>query len=593
MRRMMSPVLLALILLSGPAAEGGVEGVGLPGQARNVLRRHCWRCHSGPGSQGGDFNVLNAAQVRDAGLVVAGKPDESELLTRILHEQMPPIGVRHQQPVTAPEAEVLRQWISASARDFPQAEGRKWISIWTVMDSVRAWLREQDPADRRYMRFFTLHHLYNNPNVLDEDLPAYRAALSKALNSLSWRPRIVLPVALEDDLPDLATELHATVFAFDLRQVNWDGGPQWASLLKRYPYGLGFKSLSDSRLWKTSEELWELTGTELPVLRADWFVTTATRAPLYDALLGLPNTARELEQKLGVDLLKDFLKPVPERIARAGFSRSGISSQNRLVQRSDASYGAYWKSYDFKPDTGRARLTRFPLGPLNLFPAGKHPWPAQAFEHDGGEIAFNLPNGLQGYMLTDGHGARIDSAPVDVVSDPLRTSGTPIIVNGVSCIACHQRGVVDFHDSIRTGSSVFGDAEYHVKKLYPARDQMDRLIDEDQQRFLAAISKTTGPFLRDESQATRPIESFPEPVGEVARLHRLVSLDLQTIACELGIADPQELVTAVGAKTLKKLGLDSLLQGGTISRAEWEAFDGPSLMQSLARELRYTPVRPL
>jgi hypothetical protein len=30
-----------------------------------------------------------------------------------------------------------------------------------------------------------------------------------------------------------------------------------------------------------------------------------------------------------------------------------------------------------------------------------------------------------------------------------------------------------------------------------------------------------------------------------------------------------------------------------ISRAEWEAFNGPSLMQQLARELRYTPRREL
>jgi len=443
------------------------------------------------------------------------------------------------------------------------------------------------------MRFFTLHHLYNNSNVLDEDLPVYRAALSKSLNSLSWRPRIILPIALDPVLSGRTGELHATVFAIDLRDINWDSGSQWGTLLKRYPYGLGFRSRPDSRLWKLNEELWELTGTQLPIIRADWFVATASRAPLYDQLLGLPKTALELEKKLGVDLAAAFRKPVPERISRAGFSRSSVSSQNRLVERSDASYGAYWKSYDFKPDTGRARLTRFPLGPLNLFPTGQHPWPAQAFEHDGGEIAFSLPNGLQGYMLTDGHGMRIPEAPVDVVSDALRTSGTPIIVNGLSCMACHQRGIIDFQDTVRDGSAVFGDAEYHVKQLYPERSQMKRLINEDQERFLAALEKATGPFLHSDSATSEPIDSFPEPVGEVARLHRLVQLDLQTIACELDVADPQELVTSVGGKTLKKLGLDSLLRDGTISRAEWEAFAGPSLMQLLARELRYTPVRPL
>ena len=113
-----------------------------------------------------------------------------------------------------------------------------------------------------------------------------------------------------------------------------------------------------------------------------------------------------------------------DKLVRGGFQQSGVSGQNRLVERHDAEFGAYyWKSYDFKPRRARANLTRFPLGPE--FPG--NPYPRQAFRHDGGEMIFGLPNGMQGYFLSDGKGRRIDEGPTDVVSDALKTSGTPAI----------------------------------------------------------------------------------------------------------------------------------------------------------------------
>src|SRR5262249_19257350 len=156
----------------------------------------------------------------------------------------------------------------------------------------------------------------------------------------------------------------------------------------------------------------------------------------------------------------------------------------------------YWKSYDFKPDSGRAKLTRFPLGPLNLFAEGKHPYPKQAFVHAGGEIIFGLPNGLQGYMLVDGKDNRIDEGPIQVVSDALKTSGTPAIVNGVSCMACHKHGMLPLTDTIREGSSVFGEAEEKVRRLYPESKKMNELLDADQRRFLDALDRAVGKFLR-------------------------------------------------------------------------------------------------
>src|SRR5262245_23334617 len=128
-------------------------------------------------------------------------------------------------------------------------------------------------------------------------------------------------------------------------------------------------------------------------------------------------TARDLERKLGVYVADNFKR---DKLARAGFTASGVSGQNRMVERHESPYGAYWKSYDFKSNAGRGNLFRFPLGPAF---AG-NPYADQAFAHDGGEIIFNLPNGLQGYLLVNGKDGRIDEGPVEVVSDSLKTSGT-------------------------------------------------------------------------------------------------------------------------------------------------------------------------
>ena len=51
--------------------------------------------------------------------------------------------------------------------------------------------------DRPYFRYFSLAHMHNNPDVKEADLRLYRAALSKVINSLSWKNGIVIPEALE------------------------------------------------------------------------------------------------------------------------------------------------------------------------------------------------------------------------------------------------------------------------------------------------------------------------------------------------------------------------------------------------------------
>lgn len=559
------------------AAEDSPEV--LAAQARAIFRTHCGRCHHGPGSAGGDFDLLKPSDLVENSLMTPNKPEVSTLYQRVSRGEMPPKPAR----INVEDVHALQRWIAIGATAFSQgSDERKHVSLTAVLKTVRDHLRDVDRDQRPYLRFLTLHTVHNNPQMLDLDLRTHRAAMSKVLNSLSWKPRIVLPKALDEA---------QTVFAIDIRDFDWDRIDGWRDIMKAYPYGVKYRNLADETLRKLDEDIEEMTGCEIGVIRADWFIATASRPPLYHTLLQIPMNAKDLERRVEVDIPANVLNPTPERVARAGFQQSGVSGQNRLLERHLSSHGYYWKSYDFKADSARTKLTRFPLGPLNLFGNARHPFAGQAFAHDGGEVIFSLPNGLQGYMLVDGEDRRIDAGPIEVVSDAVKTAGTAAIVNGVSCMSCHTHGMIRFNDTIRDGSSVFGDAEKHLKKLYPPKDVMDQLVDADEQRFLTALEKAVGPFLKQGTDKNRSIRDFAEPVGEVARLYRLGFLDLQTVAIELDIENPQVVLTKVGEKRVKQLGLEPLLKtGGVISRFDWEAVDGVSLMQEVARELRYTPI---
>ena len=356
------------------------------------------------------------------------------------------------------------------------------------------------------------------------------------------------------------------------------------------------RATNEEELTKLDGELRELTGCDIPVLRGDWFVATATRPPLYHALLQLPENAKTLEHDLGVDIAEAFLRPANQNIARAGFPKSGVSGQNRMVERSETKFRdvVYWKSYDFKPTNGRANLTRFPLGPLNLFQGQKHPFAAQAFAHDGGEIIFSLQNGLHAYLLVNGKDVRIDAGPIDVVNDPLKTSGTPEIVTGVSCMTCHKHGMIGLEDAIRENNTVVLEPKRQVERLYSAKEEMDGLLERDSKVFLDALEKAIGPFLRVGADKAKPIQEFPEPVGPLARAYRLGYLDLAAAVRELDVDDSATIEKQVGRATLKRLGLAGLLDGGVVSRLEWESrlegvsirLNGLSLMQQLCARAR-------
>ena len=564
-------------------------------KARQVLETHCFRCHGKDDSAEGGFDyVLDTQKLIEKRKLTPKNEEKSRLLRRVVEGSMPP---EDEQPrPSAADIAVLKKWIAdgmpepATTPPTREVTFRDEKYVYRAMaDHLRSF-----PDDARYRRFVTLTHLANNPRVTAAELRYYRAGVVKLLNSLSWKRKAVTADPVDAD---------GIVLVFDLRDLDWDLTGGWSKLIGRfdtpgkpgfhpgYPYGLRHDERPDDRvLNELAKDVYRLTGTEVPAVRADWFLATASIPPLYHELLDLPTTLGPLEKRLLVDRAANFRR---DRLLRAGFTKSGVSANaNRLVERHDAAYGAYWISYDFRTSEGPGNLVRFPLGPSNLFSHGPHPYPDLAFQHDGGEVIFNLPNGLQAYLLVDGQGNRIDEGPADVVRDKNEFGGkSAIVVNGLSCMGCHQHGIISDSvvDGIRAGFGGRDEATRKVRRLYADRDEMERWLATDEKQFLDSLDAMIGPILKVGPDAGKTIRDFPEPVTLLASPFIRGNVSVEEAAYELGLSDPNELKTAIrnNPRLRDELGLKPWANGDSIKRNEWQSVRGlTSTFQEAADELR-------
>lgn len=552
-------------------------------KAVEILQNRCFRCHGGSAKQAGLDVLSRVSLLEERGdpaspfsYVVPSNVDLSQLLDSIQGEDsyMPKDGSPEAKAMTADEKRVIRDWVAAGAV-FPKRRHVEFVSEKNVLSAIRKHLLSVKADERHNFRFFTLSHLLNNDSVSEMDLRYYRAALSKAINSLSYERELHIPQPLPDTFD--------SVYVVDLRRLGWHSKTQWEPLIRHYPYGLKFDFVRDEELKQLGQDVALLSGADLPYLRADWFVVTATQPTLYHQLLDIPMHLDGLENRLHIDLKGDFKKG---NMQRAGFAKSGVSKQNRLLERHTSRNTPYfWISWDFFPRKAKGDLLRFPLGPV----FEENPYRKQAFQHDGGEIIWSLPNGLQAYMLVKEDGARIDSGPIEVVFDRSAVLGTPTIMNGVSCMYCHREGMIsDFRDELRGADTLGGDARKKVMELHPTHEDMQRFVRQDQDIFMQAVNKVVRPFLCVGIDANKTASDFAEPVGKVASMY---SRDLtpQEVACELGIEQVDLLKAKIESnRELLRYGLGTCIQSppGTIKREKWESRDGTSLMQDIAVELR-------
>ena len=501
-----------------------------------IFEQSCFICH-GPAGSFKESLLIDHNTLIQNGTVIPGNPNTSELYNRLVTTDTAKRMPLQQPQLSAQAINTIRNWILAGAPDWAATSTTDgdFISPGEMLNTIETHLMSLAPFDRAFARYFTMTHLYNAGETA-QVLEGYRNGLSKLVNSLSWGIEVINPQPIDPQ---------QTIFYIDLRHYEWDVNDGWTQIEGVYPYHIAFDAPTETALREQLGRLQTEMSCDVPSIYIDWFVATASLPPLYHDLLSLPLTDRELETRLEVDVVRNLLNAPGVRVRRAGFNDSGVSNNNRVVERHTSRYGAYWKSYDFAGSVGTQNIFTHPL----------------AFTHDGGEVVFNLPNGLQGYYLANASGFRLDEAPINIVSNP--AASDPTVRNGLSCMGCHTEGMKIFEDEVRPVIESNTNPAYdkaQALRLYVEQSKMDALLGEDMERYRVALTKTGG-AVDDIEPISRFHEVFQGPV-DVAYAAAVVGLETEVFL--------NKIKENVG---LQNLGL-LVLESGNMKRDTWTSSFG-------------------
>ena len=512
--------------------------------AFEVLDKHCARCHQDgkltarekPAKNFGFVLKLDQLAATP-NYILPGNPFGSKLFKQIVDQEMPYDVAYEGKSLPEPseaDLKALEAWInSLGIKTAAACEARKFVSHGDEIALIAADLEKLSRTRARGTRYLTLTHL-QNACTDDAALKVYRQGAVKLVNSLSRSSDVL---RLETIDPD------AGIIRFNIDDLGWEA-QDWDNVLAVYPYNTQPRT-------NLAYALQSATGTQLPYVRADWFAFTASAPPLYEKLLYLPRTFQALAREQGVDVEGNIRKFLAQR---SGFQKSGVSQNNRLIERHASRSGYFWTSYDFAGNKTRQSLFEFPLGP-----GGK-----DGFTHDGGETIFSLPNGFQGYYLNDAKGTALDKGPTDIVRDITRKDLA--VTNGISCMGCHDQGMRKAKDEVRanvlSGRAFQRDTRDAVEALYPPHDKMDRIIEDDAKRFADAMVRA----------GLEPTLKFNgvEMINALAKRYE-DDVDAALAAAELGLSKAEFTKRSADADRKFK-PLIRRLEQGLVPRDQFEAF---------------------
>lgn len=392
-------------------------------------------------------------------------------------------------------------------------------------------------ADRPFARYLTV---YASPTPAD-DVPVLRFWL----NSLSLRKRIAAPV-----------QLSPTLHRIDLRDL---GDPRavaeaWEDLAKLDPY------FCSPWLGVEASALSAATGSAGPILRVDWFVAKTSIEPQYSKFLGLGKTVAEVQQLLGVragDVERLSLN------AGGAVLQSIVALHNRQLERYPALAGYWWESRDVNANVGQRNVLQ----------------QLEGITPDGGEYIFSLPNGLQGYYLSDGAGNQVATVPEEIAIDAVTAFQSKTVTNARSCVVCHDAGLRPFRDVvsrlIRESPAKVIDSDklraIRVEEFYLAK--LQEQLAADQARYAAAVKAVNG---LDPAANARDFEILVHGYFEGR-------VDAAVAARELGVADIRPIAAQSTDATIV-----AIAAGEAVARDAWEAaFPGvATLLHNLPVEVK-------
>lgn len=376
-------------------------------------------------------------------------------------------------------------------------------------------------------------------------------------------------IAQESEPPQLRF-VTATLFAVYLPEFGIS--PQtYGRLTFRDPYfhatltADGKKPLSDipsPAPWvgnaEAQNELRELTQSQSPLLRADWFFVETSiqegrgkpgEGTGYYDFIGVTDRA-SFQKAVGADPKQaDELK----RRIRAIVKRSGVAYFPRQIERIDALGGGYWFTLDVLDEGKGSRNAQSQLG--------------KDFSHQAERHYGIGPAGMPWVFLCNEKGESQNSAPDKLGRDTTRPGARQIIDVGASCFRCHK-------EILRPIDSWINES---LKAPVTANVEYGRAIDERRLYFRSLQGK----LKRDREDFADRLKECNglTPAANAEAYTRLwdwyaeKELTIADCARELGCTPKRftEALTAVRASgKLHPNFTDLLNEDGTILRHQWE-----------------------
>lgn len=287
------------------------------------------------------------------------------------------------------------------------------------------------------------------------------------------------------------------------------------------------------------------TGTDYPILRADWFIANASLNPGYSEILGIKT-------------LDDFNKLVRYRPEDDELSGRAVVADSQLVSLHQRGIeftpkvnGTYWQTYDYFKSSGLNDLLKDPL----------------KRKRDAGEVFAELPNGLQVFSLVDGNNKIIDFADGNIVSDQVSPWKNKLVWNGLySCTHCHKNGAQDILDEVRP---LTAPPRGLVTK---SQKEFEDFVDKYTKNMEAEIANTRIRYASAVATATRGLkpEENTAAYTKIFIDYQQKSLTMKDAASEVGCT-PDQLTAILGRIIQPDPAVTTLLAGRPLRRDLWEA----------------------
>jgi len=498
-------------------------------EVKEILETNCGTCHIGIGAQGDFSYLLDVQELVNSGKVVPGVKEDSQLYLRMVGGTMPPAAVRVLQAPTYGQIDIVGQWIDELAGQIADPDGEcvplQFVGVDEQIEAMQADIARLDPVtEAPFTRYLTINYS-SNAGDCGRALQRQRFALFKGINSVSTNPVVRQPVAIDAD---------ETIYRIDIQDYNWDrdidleddGVVDFADGWEAIIADPATDVFSVEYQGDNADDLKADAQTLVPFMPVNAFIQATEFGDLYYTLIG--GKANLFDFELDVLKVDTVAEIADDNLMRAGFENSGVSKQERVLNRFDSGISGglnYWISFDFNGGNGGDRAFVAAGTELNVANESIFDEPL-AFAFAGGEAIFSLPNGLQGYYVAAANGTRLATAPLGVVIDPAQNNG--LVTNGASCHSCHNAGMITFTDTVRRyveqNKQKFDNDTYEsVLAQYVDAATFQKQMDADSAVHVAALERAGVPA------------KTPDAISRVYLDFQLGNIELPYAAAEFGV----------------------------------------------------------